>query len=85
MAKHPVEEDVEAALMRPVHQFLELDIAAEVGVYVEEVAGEVAGGIELVIAALPRAGVEHRGEPDDVDVETLDVVETIVSVRRRPY
>ncbi len=63
--------------MRPVHQLLELGIAAEVGVHGEKVAGEVAGGIELVIAALPRAGVEHRGEPDSVDVETLDVVETV--------
>ena len=77
VAKHPVEEDIEAALVRPIHQLFELGIAAKVGIHGEKVAGEVAGGIELVIAALPRAGVEHRGEPDGVDVETLDVVETV--------
>ena len=77
VAEHPVEEDVEAALMRSVHQLLELDVAAEVGVHVEEVAGEVAGGIELVVTALPRAGVEHRGQPDGVDVEALDVVQAV--------
>ncbi len=77
VAKHPVEEDIEAALVRPIHQLFELGIAAKVGIHGEKVAGEVAGGIEPVITALPRAGVEHRGEPDSVDVETLDVVETV--------
>ncbi len=77
VAEHPVEEDIEAALVGRVHQGLELGVAAEVGVHVEEVAGEVAGGIQPVVPALPGAGVEHRGQPDGVDVEALDVVQAV--------
>ena len=77
MAEHPVEEDIEPALVRPVHQFFKLGVAAEVGIHVEEVAGEVAGGIQPVVPGLAGAGVKHRREPDGVDVEALDVVEAV--------
>ncbi len=77
MAEHPVEEDIETTLVRPVHQFFKLGVAAEVGVHVEKITGEVAGGVQPVVAALTGAGVEHRSQPDGVDVEALDMVQAV--------
>ncbi|MNP11622.1 hypothetical protein D3C76_1038180 [compost metagenome] len=77
VAEDAVEEDIEAALVRRIHQLFELGVAAEVGIHVEEVAGEVAGGIQPIVPGLTGAGVEHRGEPDGVDVEALDVVQAV--------
>ena len=77
MAEDAIEEDIEAALVGHLHQFFQLGVAAEVGVHVEEVAGEIAGGIQPVVPGLTGAGVEHRGKPDGVDVEALDVIQAV--------
>ncbi|MNM95894.1 hypothetical protein D3C81_1083530 [compost metagenome] len=68
---------MQPTLMGCLDQFFQLGIAAEVRVHVEEVAGEVAGGIQPIVPGLTGTGVEHRGQPDGVDVEALDVVQAV--------
>ncbi len=76
VAEHTVENHIHAAFVAGVDKLPEFLLGAELGVDVEIVVGEIAGGLEFLPSGAI-GGVKHRGHPYGVHAQLLDIVKRI--------